>query len=680
MSGTMANCTATDSQVKIVFDNEVDELTQEITRVIRLVQPSKTFGTGPESITTSFLEAMDQFQANSKTYGEKGNESYTEFGLKDMRIALFQALRSTPRETLREYIRNCMAQAEISRSNGNLDDAIQIELDIFRLAMQSRDHKEGKGERDISYFSLIELHKYKPRSVRGLIRLLPTKYGSWIDIVKLITLFEEEAKNVSKDELTEIFNTVKDMMLFIADTLRTDDKSDRPSLCAKWVPRENSQYSALARRLAIFMFQDEKYDNVKKTYLGQKSIANQKALDSEKRRLYGKYRKLVANLNKRIGTVEILQCDPSHRWSEINIGAIPAKHFKIRSKALQNKKVKVKRGELNDVRSTHPDRIKCAENVTEHFNKVKSGEVTMKTSGLFISEIVKRYYDGAEYDETYELQFQQIVNECENLDHFCAIADTSGSMMGDPIIVAISLAALIAKKSKYFANRYISFNTVPKFKMIDPDANLYTIVNQLKADNDWGGTTDFFQSMKLMMDVCSKYNVSKDEVSKMKLIVISDMQFDAANGSHSYYAKGPKWTDTSQRIKNGWLSIGYEEVPQIVYWNVRDSNKFIAQADTENVQMISGYNQRQLKILLMTGDASKCQGKQVTPIDTLRTAIDLPIYDDIIHTLANIGEGDFKHLQIVDNVNPVIEGAPGEPDRDLDIDVLQKRVDKIINK
>jgi len=144
--------------VELVYDNVTDDMTGEIHRVLRLLQHPASFGTGPESVTVGFLEAMDHYAANSKTHGEKGGEAYTEYGLEDMRMALFQMLRTTPRQKLREYVRNCMSQVEKLRTEGCLDNAIQIELDMFRLAVQSRDKDEGKGERDICYFLLVELH------------------------------------------------------------------------------------------------------------------------------------------------------------------------------------------------------------------------------------------------------------------------------------------------------------------------------------------------------------------------------------------------------------------------------------------------------------------------------------------------------------------------------------------
>ena len=646
-----------------MYDTVEDDMTGEIKRILRLMQHPQSYGTGPESVTVGFLEAMDNFA--QKTVGEKGGEAFTEYGLGDMRLALFQMLRDTPRDKLREYVRNCMAQVEKLRNNGQLDEAIQIELDLFRLTFQSRDKDNGKGERDITYYLIIELHKWKPESIRKLIPMLPEKYGSWFDYLPLITLFEKEANDVSKDESLEISNTVRSMMSHMVSTLKSDAYSENPTLAGKWAPRENSKYSVLARRIAIMMFADDEYNTAKRMYKEDPNKGNQDILSSHKRRLYRLYR--AVKLNEKLKTVEVLQC--AKNWKDIEISRIPARHLKIRTKALQNRKVRIKMGE-SLLRTDDPDRIECANNMEEHFAKVNKGEVAIKSSGLFIYELVKNYWNGAPWDETWELQFKEIVNKAPALESWTVLADTSGSMHGDPILVAVSMAALIAKKSKYYPNRYISFNTTPKWKMINPDADLYTIVNQMKNDNDWGGHTDFAQAVDLMVAVCKDYKVPKEEVRDMKMVVVSDMMFDQALGG--YYGNSVDWTSSARRIKNAWMSAGYPEDyhPEIIYWNVRNTDKFIATGSTPGVQMMAGYNQEQLKILLKAGTITD---GEVTPMDTLRAALDGECYDDIAKTLCTVGEGIFSHLRIV----KIDESEKVKVSDDKDIQELNDRVDKI---
>lgn len=704
-NATFSAAQAAQTQVVLEYGWDEDEMTGARTRSIRLVQHPSSFPTGPEGASDpSFLQAMDHFTATGgKTFGEKGHEAYTSFGVGDQRLPIFQMLRTTPRQTLKEYVRNCVSQAQSLEKEGNLAGSVEIQLDLFRLVFQTRDKDEGKGERDLTKWMLIELHKWYPKSVRILMRRLPEKFGYWGDIMSLIELFEAEMSGApasgsyraaaaalpSGSEQAELKKTVKYLLDFVKETFLKDESSEKTTLLAKWIAKEGQggHKTKLARRFAIMFGADEQYLAAKKLQQDSPSGAHSDALQKEKTRMYRAYRQRVSALNKKIGTVEILQCD--QRWSEIPIGSVPARHLAIRSKALQNKVAKKKKGQISDVRCPDdPDRIQCAKNMEAHFEKVKKGEVTMKASGLFIYELVKRYMAGSDRDETWEMQFQAICDKAPALDYFTCVADTSGSMSGDPIIVAISLAALIAKKSKYFANRYVSFNTVPKWKMIDPDADLFSIVKQMQADSDWGGSTNFEMTMDLMIKVAKDYKIPEEFVRQMKLVVVSDMQFDAASANSSYGGyyggygssrqppKKKEWKDSAARIKKAWRAAGYGEgvYPEMIYWNVRDSGNMVATADTPGVQMLSGYNQEMLKVLIMAGEISK--GREVTPMDTLRTAIDGQYYDEIAETLAKVGEGVFVHLTVAGTDAEKGDHSSGVME-DPEMALLQERMDRM---
>jgi len=635
----------------VVFcrNRNLDEKTKEIINTASLyiknkpIVPSNS-SYNIEPLSNDFLSAMDKY---GNSHGEKGGECYNLNTINDIRLPLFQMVRNTPRNTVNGYIQSCI--------NSGLDilDKMEINLDLFRLSMHLRDKDEGKGERDLSYWMIVELHKSFPKSIRELVKMLPVKYGCWLDYLKIIQLFENDYINECEDEKFQIKFTVKDMMKFMCNKILEDNESDKPSLLAKWWPRESGKYSKLSRRLSIMLCTNNKFDSknslleYSETYYKLKGVQSDKKYKKDfencKKNMYKACRKFISNLNKRIGTIEILEC--SGKWSDINPSSIPSKHLKIRSKAFQNLKLN-NRPSGSYQRSDEPDRIQCAENFKEYYEKVRKGEVKINANGLFIYELVKKYYNGAQQDETWELQFQKIVDETPALESFTCLADTSGSMFGDPILVAISLAALISKKSKRYPNRYISFNTVPSWKKIVPNASLFDIVKQMKNDNDWGGSTDFAAAMDLMIQVCKKCKVSKEEVKQMKMVIVSDMQFDSAKGNGGLYGKSSNWKDSANRIKNGWAQAGYSQEyhPEIIYWNVRHTDNFVAQSDTLGVQMMSGYNQTQLKVLLKAGEVSN--NEAVTPLVTMRTALDTEYFDDIVITLQSVGENIFENLEL----------------------------------
>jgi hypothetical protein len=81
-----------------------------------------------------------------------------------------------------------------------------------------------------------------------------------------------------------------------------------------------------------------------------------------------------------------------------------------------------------------------------------------------------------------------------------------------------------------------------------------------------------------------------------------------------------------------------------VYWNLRgDTKGFVAQADTPNVQMLSGFSPSLLKLLLTAKPLSSPQAgggkREVTPYDTLRAALDDEAYDVVRRVLKAGQEG-----------------------------------------
>ena len=361
------NTPNTKSSFKLIFDKEEDIITGKSRRVLGL------FGNEVKNSNNISLEEMN----NLKDFEVDLSEYYSEFGLKDMRLALFKMLRTTPRETVIQNIKNCMELAEYIRKDNKIYESILIELDIFRIALQTRDKEEGKGERDLTYFLLIELHKWKPRSVRALMKLLPIKYGSWLDIIRMIYLFEDESKNVDKKEKKEILKTVKYLMEYVITTLKTDKDSEKATLCAKWAPKEGGKDTILARRLAIMTFGDKEYIDAKKTYRDNPCTTNSKILDKQKRRIYKAWRHMLSDINQKIGTIECLEC--AGRWSEISIKNIPYRHLKLRIKAIQNKKIKTKNGG-SDIRSRELDRIECSRNMENYLENFKKGKSSIKYS------------------------------------------------------------------------------------------------------------------------------------------------------------------------------------------------------------------------------------------------------------------------------------------------------------
>lgn len=220
-------------------------------------------------------------------------------------------------------------------------------------------------------------------------------------------------------------------------------------------------------------------------------------------------------------------------------------------------------------------------------------------------------------------------------------------------------------------------------------------------NSPWGGSTDFLSVHNMILDIAVKNKLKPEELPKW-FICVSDMQFNAAankKGNHNYlckllelnnwesverkylgynssrysYKKYTKKTFEYEDHHNilveayklaGIKACGKEyKIGNILYWNMRDTNKFVTKANTSDVQMIGGFSTMQLKIFLETMNLEKSPNKSITPWDTLQTTIKNECYDDIRKALYGFGKDNpesifyhyelpphlLKHIELVEN-------------------------------
>lgn len=170
-----------------------------------------------------------------------------------------------------------------------------------------RDYRVGLGQRDAFYTLFVRLWSIYPSLGQALLEKIP-EYGSWADLVRLADRYET---------LTEPCLALFARQLLKDKIIAEMDPEAIPSLAAKWAPREGKQYDRLARLLA------KKVAGVE----GYVTPGNQ-------RRLLMLYRRLVADLNRRLGTVEVLEC--SNAWNTIDPAETPLRARQIKWRAYLN--------------------------------------------------------------------------------------------------------------------------------------------------------------------------------------------------------------------------------------------------------------------------------------------------------------------------------------------------------
>jgi len=196
-------------------------------------------------------------------------------------------------------------------------------------------------------------------------------------------------------------------------------------------------------------------------------------------------------------------------------------------------------------------------------------------------------------------------------ENILPMIDVSGSMIGLPMEVAISLGLYLSQKNKgSFNGKYLTFSENPKLGQI-PEGTLSDICHKMKGD-DWGMNTDFNKAYGLLLDLAEKFNISDEDMPTV-LLVLSDMQFDESYGC-SWGASTQVEKPHIQQIKDDYSARGYT-MPKLVFWNLDGGYEGSPTLPSdEGVGMVSGFSPAIMKAVL------DC--KDFTPLGIMKRALE----------------------------------------------------------
>lgn len=398
-----------------------------------------------------------------------------------------------------------------------------------------RDIRGGAGERRFFRVCFRWLCNYDETIAARNLKYL-SEYGRWDDLVYACvgTKLEKQALQIIKDQLA------------------LDVTCETPSLLAKWLPSCNASSQTTK----------EMGEAVRK-YL---------------RLTHKEYRKMLSALRGKINVLEKLMSEG--RWNEIIFDKIPSKAGLIYKNAFARRDIIAKRYEA--------------------FAKDENSKVN--ASALYPYEIVQKALGGdhswyarslSEVDRAMVNKYWE--NQIDVLEgkpcKMLCVCDTSGSMHGTPINVAIGLSMYCAERiGGDFKNHYISFSSRPqliKIEGIDFVDKVQRIYKTNLCEN-----TNIEATFDLLKKACL---TSAPEDRPNTIVIISDMQIDSMSGSMwgdrntSYKA----WTEDTaatemERIRADWAAAGLE-CPRLVYWNVDARQNTILDAGP-NVSFVSGFS------------------------------------------------------------------------------------------
>jgi hypothetical protein len=425
-----------------------------------------------------------------------------------------------------------------------------------------RDITEGQGERRFFRLSIKNLALHNKESLVKNLHLV-SEFGRWDD---LLVLLDTSVKN--------------NVVALVKKQLAEDIVAENPSLMGKWLPSENTS-----------SLETKKNAKVLREGLGLTPRQYRKTLSS----LRAKIKIVETNLSKK-------------DYESIDYSKLPSRAGLLyRGAFFRNDEV----------------------NYKAFLDKLTSGEVTVNAKALYPYDIVRKAFDGyngrnmwsygggggtltAEGIQLLDAQWKALPDFIgEKSENSIAVVDTSGSMYGDPINVAVSLGIYLAERNNgAFHNHFLTFSNKPELQKIVGN-NIVEKARNL-SDAEWGGSTNIEAVFRKLLKVAVDNNVPSSEMVK-KVYIISDMQFDGCTrGADAHIFK---------TVGASFEEAGYE-LPNLVFWNVNafQSNTQFTMNE-QGVQLVSGFSPSIFKQLL---DAN---GK--TPYELMLDVIDSDRYKEV---------------------------------------------------
>ncbi|PSR84727.1 protein of unknown function DUF2828 protein [Actinidia chinensis var. chinensis] len=355
-----------------------------------------------------------------------------------------------------------------------------------------------------------------------------------------------------------------------ADCLKLDieslnsGQSNRISLAAKWCPSLDSSFdrsTLLCESIARRVFpreSDPEYETIEDAHYAYR------VRDRLRKQILVPLRKALELPEVYIG---------ANRWDLIPYNRVASVAMKLyKEKFLKHDK----------------DRFE------EYLKKVKEGKAKIAAGALLPHEIIASLNDG-DGGQVAELQWRRMVDDLGKkgkLKNCIAICDVSGSMMGVPMEVSVALGVLVSELSEEpWKGKLITFSANPTLQMVNGD-DLRSKTEFVRG-MEWGMNTDFQKVFDLILQVAVNGKLSGDQMIK-RVFVFSDMEFDQASSN--------PWETDYRAIVRKFTEKGYgSAVPEIVFWNLRDSRATPVPGNQNGVALVSGFSKNLMTLFLEEG-------------------------------------------------------------------------------
>lgn len=404
----------------------------------------------------------------------------------------------------------------------------------------ARDREEGCGERRTFRIIFERFCAENESAAIRLLNLIPF-YGRWDDVVEVA--FGNVPCKVRNAAISVLQKQIQSDIL-CANT-------DQPvSLLGKWLPSLNASSNETCRRAKYLC------------------------------KAFGwapnQYRKNLVGLRRRVHVVE--QQMSANQWGEIDYERVP-------SRAAMNY-----RGAF----ARHDGR-----RYEKYLSNVKEGKAKIHSGMLFPHDIVHAYDDGWKIpyvNDTLEAQWNALPDKVPENGSTLVVIDGSGSMCSSVGNTRVTCHDVARALGIYFAERlngpyhnsFITFSANPKLVRFADGMTLQARLNLLHGYDECSNT-DIEKTFGLILDTAVKNHMKQEDIPS-NVLIISDMEFDAATRQYGWFDTQEFTGALFDEIRHRWERAGYK-LPRLVFWNVDSRTGTVPVTTNElGVALVSGFS------------------------------------------------------------------------------------------
>ncbi|CAM0908914.1 unnamed protein product [Alopecurus aequalis] len=259
-----------------------------------------------------------------------------------------------------------------------------------------------------------------------------------------------------------------------------------------------------------------------------------------------------------------------------------------------------------------------AERFNLYLADVEAGKAKIAAGALLPHEILESIdADPRGNSSVANLQWQRMVSDLlalGKLGNCIAVCDVSGSMAGLPMQVCVALGLLLSELcDEPWRHRVITFSARPQLHRVEGStlAEKARFVREMR----WGMNTDLQAVFDQLLAVAVNGRLAPDRMVR-RVFVFSDMEFDVASSR--------PWETDHEAITRKFTDAGYgAAVPELVFWNLRDSRSVPVTAEHKGVALVSGFSKNMVKLFLDGGEL-------LSPRAVMEKAIAGPEYQKLL--------------------------------------------------